>query len=246
MNAIKILSATFLGALLFNSCKKSSDNPGAASSMPKTYTETITSSVLGNSSTTYNLTYDANNRIISLASASSAGSKFTYQYNTNNTYTMDLYNSNVLSIHEIFIINNLSFVDSTFQYNDTHDSTTEKYYYNAARQLVKVNEYDYSKASGAHLTNTHNYTYDNAGNVILDVDNNSSRAYTYYTDLKNTLSLGQTYFPQTVNLAKTTTYTSGGNKVTVNQAYTFDSSNRLTSEKDVLSTGDVYIKTYTY
>jgi len=129
MKVNKILPAAFFGALLFFSCKKNADNTSpAASSLPKTYTEAITSSVLGNSTTTYNLTYDANNRIISVTSASSAGSRFTYQYNSNNTYTMDLYNSNVLSVHELFFINNLSFVDSTFQYDNTHDSTTEKYF----------------------------------------------------------------------------------------------------------------------
>ena len=159
---------------------------------------------------------------------------------------MDLYNSNVLSVHELFFINNLSFVDSTFQYDNTHDSTTEKYFYNSGKQLVTLKEYDYSKITGAQLTNTHNYTYDNTGNVILEADNFSTTSYTYYTDLKNTLSLGQTYFPQTVNLAKTSTYTSGSITITTNMTYTFDSSNRLSSEKDVLSTGDVYIKTYTY
>lgn len=244
---IKILSVAFLGALLFFSCKKDSGNSGGSSvSRPKKYTETITSSVLGNSSTTYNLTYDANGRIISMADASGSGDKFVYQYNANNTFTMDLYNSNVLSIHEIFFINSLSYIDSTFQYNNTGDSSTEKYFYNAGKQLVKEKEYDYSKASGARLSNTHNYSYDNNGNPILDVDDNTSIAYTYYSDLKNTLSLGQLYFPQPLNLAKTTTFTSGGSAITKNQSYTFDGSNRLASEKDVLQTGDVVVKTYTY
>jgi len=246
MKDIRIFLAALFIALVFFSCKKDSgNNSGSSFYRPKTYTETITSSVLGNSSTTYNLTYDANNRIVSLAPASSSGNKFIYQY-SNNTYTMDLYNSNVLSIHEVYFINNLSLVDSTFQYNDTNDSTTEKYFYNSSKQLVKLNEYSYSKVSGGQLTNTHNYSYDNAGNVILDVDNSSTRSYTYYSNLKNTLSLGQSYFPQTLNLAKTTTYSSGGTTITNNQTYTFDSSNRLSTEKDVLSTGDIAMKTYTY
>lgn len=246
MKNVKTLSTAFLSALLFFACKKDPGNSGSSALYrPKTYTETITSTSLGNSSTTYNLTYDGNNRIISLAAASGTGNKFVYQYNSNNTYTMDLYNSNVLSIHEVFFINSLSFVDSTFQYNDTNDSTTEKYFYNANKQLIKVNQYDYTKATGGILSDTHNYTYDNAGNVIKDADINSTLVYAY-GDLRNPLSLGQLYLPVNPNLPKMTTLMEGGITIINTQTYTFDSNNRLISEKDVLSTGDVFVKSYTY
>ena len=47
----------------------------------------------------------------------------------------NIYNGIVLSIHTINYLNDSQLVDSVFQYNNTHDSTTNKYIYNAAGQL---------------------------------------------------------------------------------------------------------------
>jgi hypothetical protein len=246
-NATIVLTA-LCGALFLFSCKKDSGSSGNSSiSRPKTYNETITSAVFGNSNTTYDLTYDANGRVTMLADASGGGLKFVYVYGSNNSYTMDLYESNVLSIHEVLYINSsLSLLDSTFQYNNTNDSTTEKYFYNANKQLVKLNTYDYSKATGGALSNTDVYTYDNAGNMLKDENDNDGVTLYTYGNLKNPLSLGQIYHPVNPNLSQTTVFNATGNPISEAQTYTFDSNNRLTSEKDVLSNGDVYVRTYTY
>ena len=79
-------------------------NPTPATSKVKTYTEDV--NVSGNHTvTTFNLSYDASNRVVSIVSASSPGDKFVFQYSSGN-FTMDLYNSNVGTIHEIFFVNN--------------------------------------------------------------------------------------------------------------------------------------------
>jgi hypothetical protein len=167
-----------------------------------------------------------------------------FQYG-NGSYTGDIYNSNAISIHEVFFLNSNSFVDSTFQYNDTNDSTTEKYIYNSSKQLATLKEYDYSIVTGAQLSNTTTYTYDSNGNQITATDNFSVTTYEY-TTLVNNLVVGAPYFPVNKNLVKTTTNTSGGTTVILNHTYTFDGSNRLSTEKITDDAGDIVIKTYTY
>src|SRR5205809_4019640 len=124
----KTLIAAIIGIFLSTSCKKNNETPSAGTaSLPKTYTEDIRTAGF-NSLTTYNLTYDGNNRITSMTSIPEpAINKFIYTYSSNNSLTMDLYNSNVLSIHEILWLNSSGALDSTFQYNDSHDTSTEKY-----------------------------------------------------------------------------------------------------------------------
>ncbi len=238
---------TVFVVLLFASCQKNiSDTISTpASAKVKTYTEDIRSASIGNSVTTYNLSYDASGRLISLVSAASPGDKFIYQYNSNNTFTMDLYNSNVLSIHELFFLNNIPYVDSTFQYDDTGDSSTEKLIYNSSKQLIQQKEYAYSKLTGSDLIDTHTYVYDANGNVIKDTDDFAVITYEY-GNVVNSVTLGMMYYPQNKNMPVKESYTSGGVTVTVNFTYTFDSGKRLSTEKAVASNGDIVIKTYTY
>jgi YD repeat-containing protein len=236
-------------ALFLSSCKKDNSTSGSGnSSLPRTYTEDIRSSIIGNSVTTYDLTYDANNRLTALTATPAPPSlNFVYAYPTASTVTLDLYEGGVLSIHEMYWLNTSSLVDSTFQFDDTGDTTTEKYIYNGSKQLIQQNTYDFS-TSGTFLDNTTNYTYDNLGNVVTSVDNQGKTInYTYYTNLSNTLNMGQNFLPQTVNLVQTATLTSSGTTETVNHYYTFDGNNRLI--KDSASTVEVdliAIKSYTY
>ncbi len=150
-----------------------------------------------------------------------------------------------LSIHEVFFLNSNSLVDSTFQYNDTFDSTTEKYIYNNAKQLVTLKEYDYSLLTGGVLSNTTNYKYDGNGNQISAMDDYSATYYDY-TALANTLVIGAPYFPTNKNLVKTSTYSFGVTTIILNHTYTFDGNNRLSSEKITDGAAYTLIKTYTY
>lgn len=236
-------------AILFTSCQKDySDGlnaPGTpgASSKVKTYTEDVTAG--GNHVTaTFNIAYDGDNKIISMTSAASAGDRFEYHY-AGGRYSRDLYNSNKLSIHEDFFLNSIPSVDSTFQYNDTGDSTTEKYIYNAAKQLITVKQYDYSLATGADLSDTQHFTYDSRGNVIKLTDDYTVTTYEYYPNLLNNLAFGLPYSPNSKDLVKTTTYFDGST-VTINHVYTFDAANRISTETATSDDGDVATKTYTY
>ena len=86
--------------------------------------------------------------------------KFQFAYATDDTYSMDLYTYGALSIFdEKYWVNSASLMDSTFQYNDTQDTSTEKYIYNADKQLAQLKEYDYSNAVSV-LANTTSYTYE--------------------------------------------------------------------------------------
>ncbi|HEY5407329.1 MAG TPA: hypothetical protein VIJ92_09580 [Ginsengibacter sp.] len=248
MKLIKTLWAVTV-SVAFASCQKeySPGDPGTTpttSNKVKTYTEDVTSGGT-HTVTTYDLTYDNANRIVSLISETNPGDKFVFQYG-NGSYTGDIYASNALSIHEVFFLNSNSFVDSTFQYNDTNDSTTEKYIYNGAKQLVTLKEYDYSLLTGGGvLSNTTNYKYDSNGNQISAIDDYSETLYDY-TALANTLVIGAPYFGVNKNLVKTTTYSFSGTTTVLDHTYTFDASDRLSSEKATDNTGDIFIKTYTY
>jgi hypothetical protein len=212
----------------------------------KTYTEDVTYGGGQHVKETFNLTYDNNDRLLSLISTTVLGNKLVYQYNTDNTYTMDIYVANVLSIHELFYLNTIPLVDSIVQYDAVgKDTTTEKYIYNSSKQLVTLKEYRYSKTTGATLLAQTNSTYDNSGNLIKEASTGYTATYDYYPDLVNNFSVGLIYYYQSKNLVKTTTENSGST-VTINHTYTFDSSNRLLSEKEVFSDGNVTIKSYTY
>ena len=242
------LLATFVVFSLFLACKKNNDTPAGSASLPKTYTEDLRLTGYDNK-TTYNLSYDGNNRLISMISIPEpAILKTIYNYTSGNTFTMDLYNSNTLSIHELFWLNSSSLLDSTFQYNDTGDSSTEKYLYNSAKQLVQIKNYNYN-SSGSVLSNTTDYTYDDAGNVTLEANNPGSTAsYTYYTDLPYTLSIGLNFLPLPKYFIKTTSSSSSGPSITATHYYSFDGSNRLLKDSAVTTGGvdAVVIKSYTY
>lgn len=252
MKAIKTLSAAFIAIVIFSSCQKEYSvdtritGNDSSSELVKTYTEDITSTTEGHVVTTFNLSYDSDGRVTNIVSASSAGDKFVYKYDSDNTYSMDIYSSNTLSIHENFFINSIGLVDSTVQYNDTQDTTTEKYLYNASKQLVKLTEYNYSSATGAVPLNITDYEYDNSGNISRETDQTMEISYEYYPDLLNNLMLGQVYFFRNKNLPKVTTVKESGTTETLNHNYTFDSKNRLSTERVEASNGDVVIRTYTY
>jgi YD repeat-containing protein len=243
-----LLSAALAGLFLFSACKKNNDSPPTGSvSLAKTYTEDIRSTGF-NSVTTYNLTYDGNNRITSMtAIPEPAITKFVYTYSSNNSFTMDLYDYNVLGIHEILWLNGSGTLDSTFQFNNTNDTSTEKYIYNSDKQLLHIKSYDYS-STGSDLNNTTSYTYDNLGNPLTESSTDgTSTSYTYYTDLSYTVTMGKPFVPVSKNMIKTASSSSSGTPVTATHFYSFDNSNRLIKDSAVTTGVDaVLIKSYTY
>lgn len=236
--------------ILFSSCQKDAGGgPTTVTDKVKTYTEDITSPFLGNSVTTYNLSYDGSNRISSMISTSDPGDKFIFTYNSATTYSMDIYNSNVRVIHVDFFLNSNSYPDSTFQYNDTEDSSTTKNIYNTNNQLIRTYDYDYSKITGSDLWNTTTYTYDAAGNMLKAEDTDTNiETYEYYPDLVYVLPVITPYAqPKKLNLVKKFTLASNGSVVgSATYTYTFDSKNRISTERAVTTEGTIILKTYTY
>ena len=186
MNHIKLFYALSALLIVLSSCQKeSSDVLPVESSRIKTYTEELTDGTQ-TLSATYNVGYDANNRITSLTDAANPGNKIQYGYPSASMSTVDIVNAGITQVHVDYYLNSQSMIDSSFQYNDTDDSTTEKYTYNAAQLPVQMKEYDYSKVNGASLVNTTTFTYDGAGNLVRTQDTEGFvETYTYYADLVN-------------------------------------------------------------
>jgi hypothetical protein len=245
MKKLTLLTCAILVIGIF-SCKKGSDVKTSTSDLPKTYTEDYRSSSY-NTLVNYNLTYDSKNRLISLASTPEPSIiKFVYQYPDDKTVTLDLYNSGQLSIHENFWLNSFSFVDSTFQYDDSQDTTTEKYIYDGNHLLTTVNEYGYA-GSVSTLSNQTQYGYDNNGNALTQTDFSGTTNFTYYTDLPYTLSTGQPYLSVPKYFIKTTSSNSSGTQLTATHYYKFDTNNRLIQDSAYISGADaIAIKSYGY
>ena len=247
---LKPLLATILWLVLysFSSCKKDNSNTTNNSGKLKMYIEDARNTSFGEIDS-FNVTYDGSNRITGLISDNL---KTLYSY-SNNSFTLDLYTYGQLSVHEIFYINSSSLVDSTLQYNDTNDSTTEKYFYNG-KLLTKLITYDYSKLAGAQIFSEDDYAYDNNNNLIKQVNSdgygniNTISTITYTSKLFG-FSINPIYLPVfSKNLPATQTQTDGsGNPIaTVTYTYIFDSSGRVTQETDALDNGESVIKSYVY
>jgi hypothetical protein len=245
-----IASAIFLVLYSFSSCKKDSSNnaPNNPNKL-KLYIEDATNTSLDEIDT-FNVTYDGDNRITSL---SSPIVKFVYTYNSNNTFSVDLYDYGQLNVHEIDYINSASLVDSSFQYNDTNDSTTEGYLY-SGKTLIRKTTYDYSKVTGSEIDMQEDYTYDNNGNMITDIQSdgfgnvNTTTTFTYTDKILN-YSTSPIYLPiQSKDLPATQTQTDGsGNHISmVTYSYVFDSSGRVTKETDAIDNGESIVKSYVY
>jgi hypothetical protein len=235
--------------LFLSSCKKDNGSSNSNNaSQPKAYTEDVRSSVIGNSLITYDLSYDASGRLTAITALPAPPSiNFVYTYLATNKVTLDLYEGGALNIHEIMWLNSSNYLDTTFQYNDSGDTTTEKYIYNANKQLIQSNVYDYS-TSGTDLYNATNYTYDNFGNVISSSDNlGQTISYSYYSNLPNTLKIGETFLPQPTFFIKTEILNTSGSVTTSTHYYTFDSQNRIIKDSTYTPEIDlIAIKSYTY
>jgi len=241
--------------IIFSSCQKDKQ-PDANTNLNKvkTYTENITSPGGGTIAATFNVGYDGNNRITSLTQTNASGIKFLFTYTSDTKYSMDLYESGSISVHEDFFLNSNSLPDSTFQYNNTQDSTTEKYLYNSNGQLVTLKEYVYSKNYGSEIDNITSYTYDSNGNVVNTTDtNNQIETFEYYPDLVYTVPLTNPALNQGINstkkmnLVKTHTVTSNGSLVgTDTYTYTFDSNNRISTITQTADDGTIATQTFTY
>lgn len=236
--------------IVFTSCQKeSADKLTTHSLKVKTYTEDVTSSYWGNSVTTYNLSYDSGDRLVNLADAANPGNKFVFAYPSSSKYSMDIFNNNVKDLHVDYLLNSQSLIDSSFQYNNTGDTLTEKYIYNAARQLTTLHQYDYSVITGANLWKTTSYTYDGGGNMIKSEDSDQTSTYEYYTDKVYLMPqlMPMLAASQKASLLKKVTLSVNGNVLgSTSNTYTFDSKDRISTIRYDYSDGTMATRTFTY
>jgi hypothetical protein len=250
---LSVTAIILLVVPVFTSCQKEiavDDLPGAGSVKLRTYIEDARNTPY-NAIDTFNVSYDGDGRIVSLISVSS-GAKFLYQYNPDN-YVFDIKSQDHLIIRDVSYINGAGLVDSTFQYNDTEDSSTMKLLYNAARQVTEEREYDFSMLTGAVLQGINSYVYDNNGNVTEYTEKTASgqiisvTSYTYNNFL-NTIFLVPGYRPlpyKNLPVTKSIYYPGGGTESSTTE-YTFDNDSRVISEKETDSYGNFVIKKYLY
>ena len=252
-----ILSILFIVIIFASSCQKelSATIPVIASidssNMLKTYTEDYSSSVSVKQSVSFNVFYDGNKQITSLISSTNAGDRILFNYPFATKYTQDLFISDTLIIHEDFYNNSKSFLDSTYQYSDSKDTSTEKYFYNSNNLITQMKEYQYNNGS-SQLLNTINYTYNSDGDLLTATGTDSNiETYSYYTDsvylkplifgILNANSTKKVHLPKTYSLTS--------NSIVVTNAtytYTFDVKRRISTETESFSDGSSLTKTYTY
>ena len=178
--------------------------------------------------------------------------RIAYTYVSSKSFTLDLYEYGQLSVHEIGYINSASYIDSTFQYNNVNDTTTQKFIYNEDL-LTRQITYSYSLLI-ASISSQDDYTYDNNGNMTKDVNSdgfgniNTTATFTYTSHPLN-VTINPTYYPQQSKyLPATQKVTDGGGNliISITYAYTFDGSGRLTKETDTANDGEVATKIYVY
>ncbi len=261
MKLTRFVSLLILFGCLFCSCQKEIDGSflddgsdstiNTNSSLVKAYSEETVSTDLPdlNAKDSFALQYDDKGRQISFKLVDSVNQfKIVYKYNGDSTIKMDQTSSDDSPLHEILYLNNDSLVDSTLQYNEG-DTTTEKYIYNANKQLLHIYEYEYTTATGGQLSATSSYEYDNAGNRITETTGSSVTRYTFANNSKNTIgNIGLLFLPQQKLLPDTYQAITDNISLSGTHTYTYDSQNRLIMDKQIF-TGDANgysIKRYSY
>jgi hypothetical protein len=253
------LTGFILIQLLLVSCQKQLDieiptgggGGGVITSKIKTYIESI-----NGVADTFNVVYDASDRISSITHLPPGIGKFAYEYNGTTSINFKIYdgigNTNV-SIHESYYLNSNQKVDSSFQYNDTQDTSSAKFIYNQANLLTEARYYENDAAGKSILITVENYTYDAIGNrlttVIRSAGNNiiSTTTYTYNNILNNTWLVPANLPPSNKNLPLTQVETNALNVETsrLTYEYTFDAQSRVIAIK-LSSSGIIVWKYFSY
>lgn len=256
---VKPLAFFAVAVCLLASCKKNSGSNGKPNANRlKMYIETDTLNGVPYPPDTSYVTYDNENRLVSITNNTL---KIVYAYQSK-TATLDAYQYNKFAEHEIYYLNSAYTIDSTFEYfpfnNPTSpwivtiDTATEGYRYTGG-QLTTRFDYSYSN-HWTSLPLRYDFTYDNDGNMIKEVESdaygNVLWFYTYaYTTYPVNVLLRPAFEPQQANYlpaTETETYGSGAHGVSSTYAYTFDSTDRLTTQTMTTDDGYVGVTTYVY
>lgn len=249
-NTMKItISALYILLLIVvvSACNKETTGRNNANQKITSYTEDFTAPGVGHVVETFNVSYDGQGRITSIGSTTKKGHRMVYQYTGNNRFTFDKYEDDKVTVHNDYFINEaLGLIDSTYQYNNQHDTSSVKYLYDSDKKPVKEKQYIHSFLMPPVWYNTVTYQYDLKGTLTKEADNYYETSYGYDDDIENTVKLAPFYFPVQAHLPTQTFTTRWGVTITTQHTYTFDSNKRISSEKAASSDGRVTITTYTY
>jgi hypothetical protein len=266
----KTLLTTIVFLSLFAACKKNNDSPapaggggsntdtthngsGGGPSGPtylklKMYVEETHSSGINRVDTFY-VNYDDQGRLTGLVGTTL---KFVYTYNGNISLTQDILQNGNLNIHAAYFLKG-SMIDSTWQYNNTHDTSIDKYTYTNGLMTADM-YYHFTTARGSWLWTRTDYAYDDSSNMtkIVETDSigrvNSTILYTY-TNKPLLARTTPASFPMVSrNLPATAKYLDNLGNVDANITYTyeFDSSGRMTKQTATDVSGLVAVKDYYY
>ena len=122
------------------------------------------------------------------------------------------------------------------------------YEYDSQNQLIKETYYDGKGTGSAHVTDTYEYTYDTAGNILSEKKNGTTtKTYTYgnsqWKDLLTSVAFGSSNYACSYDaIGNPTSYCNG---VNLYSGMTWENGRRLT-ELSVDSGDDIYSIGYTY
>jgi len=245
---IRILPILLIGIAFQFSCKKSSPTATNYDKL-KLYIEDDRNTPL-NAIDSFSVTYDGNNRLTGLLSNLVS---VKYTYTSTQSYTLDLYASGVLSIHEIFFINNSMLVNTTIQWDNSGDTTTESYRY-IGKLLTRKSTYNYTQATDPQTYMQEDYTYDKNENLLTDSltdgygNINSISTYTYTN--KSFINLvGAIYLPVQAKVVPATQVQKdgfGNLLASSTYSYVFDSMGRVIKETDAANNGQSVVKSYVF
>jgi YD repeat-containing protein len=247
MKTKSIIFSICVLVLVFDSCKKKTDNNNNPPYNPSARIKTLTtfSAALNETDT---LHYDSNNRL-SLFSASN-GSTTQYTYTGNNVYEDHYDSTGYLYLAYAYTLNSSSLVDSAVEnYNGTYYYI--KYLYDVNGYLIGKNMYDATNTLYTTyawtITNGDATTYvnkDPAGNTL------TSQTSTFATDKTNTVTNetgGQAYFGTTSkNPVQTVVTSSSGTTNTFNYQYTIDANGRIVGMTASQGGTAILTQAYTY
>lgn len=228
----------------FSACSKKSDSPSPPQGTRLTrYTEILNPRTFYSVTTSYDISYDQNNKVASIVNSNDPGSKFMFDY-VSDGYNFDIYGSGNVLIHRKVMFSGNT-IDSTIEYNNEGDTTTEKYIYWAGGILKFLLKYDVTP-SGPQLSNVTEYTYGLNNMLVSEKDYHSSTVYSYDRQEVSNFSLYPIYVNRSKQLPSLVSFSEGNGIVTSEHTYTFDAEKRLIKDEIVLSTGQTMEKAFKY
>ena len=248
LSTLKVSALSLVAVLILNtSCKKDKAAGSSGRQKLKSYTEDITAVGIGHVVETFNINYDAQDRITSIVSTTKPGHRLEYNYLNNDKFTFEQIEDNKVMLHRDYFINGeIGKVDSLYQYNIRKDTLSFKYFYNKENKILKQKEYLLTYYLPPVWYNTIDYIYDAKGTLTKKQESFADISYQYDAEYKNTTLIEPAYIP-TQELLPTHTYnTRFGTTITTEHTYAYDDKGRLISERAASNDGRITIRTYTY